>query len=164
MHIYKKNFQDQERPFRTRFFNFYFLFFILLFTHDFLEFLMCIAFSQVVIPPVASEWDTFFKLHTFEMYLVPTISMVIHFSTSVYSKLIITCSARPQCLNMTSSIKGKYIWLYAKETSKSVIKFAKLFLEYSDFWYCNTGCPKVECFFWKCYFSKTVAFLLHIHP
>ena len=100
-------------------------------THDLLEFLMCTAFSQVVIPPVASEWDTFFKVHAFEMYLVPSISMVIHFSTSVYSKLIITCSARPQCLNMACSIKGKFIWLYAKKNFKIYHKIYKNFSKIS---------------------------------
>ena len=100
-------------------------------TPNLLEFLMCTAFSQVVIPPVASEWDTFFKLHVFEMYLVPSISMVIHFSTSVYSKLIITCSARPQCLNMACSIKGKFIWLYAKKNFKIYHKIYKFFSKLS---------------------------------
>ena len=126
-----------------------FLFFIFTpLTHNLLEFLMCTAFSQVVIPPVASEWDTFFKLHAFEMYLVPSISMVIHFSTSVYSKLIITCSARPQCLNMACSIKGKFIWLYAKETSKSVIKFTNFFLKFLDYWSRNKM-RDIKKFVWK---------------
>jgi len=64
------------------------------------------GFSQVEIPPLASEWETFFKLHTFEKYLVPSIPLIIHFSTSIYSKLIVTCSARPQCLNIASPVKS----------------------------------------------------------
>ena len=78
------------------------------------------GFSQVEIPPKTSEWDTFFKLHVFEMYLAPEFPLVIHFSTSIYSKLIITCSAKPQCLSLFNTVKDALGML--KDSTKCVLE------------------------------------------
>ncbi len=56
--------------------------------------------QQIDIPPLSSEWDVFFRICVFDPMLCINNPIVIHFSTSMYSKLIICCNARLRSLNV----------------------------------------------------------------
>lgn len=58
------------------------------------------GFEVISVPGLLSEWDTFFKKCVLDPFLSPEIPIIIHFSTSIYSKLIICCQAKPRSLNM----------------------------------------------------------------
>ena len=61
----------------------------------------------ITLPTMTAAFDTFFKAHVFGDVLSPKIPIIIHFSTSIYSKLIISCQARPtnlDCLNSTHTL------------------------------------------------------------
>ena len=88
-----------------------------------------------------TEWETFFKLHTFEKYLVPSIPLIIHFSTSIYSKLIVTCSARPQCLNIASPVKSSLGM--APDATKCVLETVTRFLK-KDFGHFGQNTPEIK--------------------
>ena len=88
-----------------------------------------------------TEWETFFKLHTFEKYLVPSIPLIIHFSTSIYSKLIVTCSARPQCLNIASPVKSSLGM--APDATKCVLETVTRFLK-KDFRHFGQNTPEIK--------------------
>lgn len=59
----------------------------------------CLGLEILKIPPLISEWDAFFKNFVFDNVLSSTTRVVIHFSTSVYSKLIINCSVKQRSLS-----------------------------------------------------------------
>ena len=61
------------------------------------------GFLHIYFPSMRSGFDVFFKAFLLEDSLAPSIPIVIHFSTSIYSKLILSCYARPCALDMKSS-------------------------------------------------------------
>lgn len=58
------------------------------------------GYAKVAIAPLPSEWEAFFKLSVFE---TPAVPLIVHFSNSIYSKLIISCVAKPRCLLKASA-------------------------------------------------------------
>ena len=55
---------------------------------------------NVSIPTCSSEWEAYFKLYVLDYILIKDKTVVIHFSTSIYSKLIINCIARVRSLSL----------------------------------------------------------------
>ena len=67
--------------------------------------------------------------------------MIIHFSTSIYSKLIVTCSARPQCLNIASPVKSSLGM--APDATKCVLETVTRFLK-KDFRHFGQNTPEIK--------------------
>lgn len=66
--------------------------------------------ENINVSPLISEWDAFFKSCVFDQALTPSISVVIHFSTSIYSKLIICCNAYLRCLDLNAYNGGMVLF------------------------------------------------------
>lgn len=62
------------------------------------------GFLKISFPSLRSGFDVFFKAYLLDDTLAPSIPIVIHFSTSIYSKLILSCFARPCALDMSSAM------------------------------------------------------------
>ena len=56
----------------------------------------------ITLPSMTAALDSFFKGYVFDDVLCPKIPIILHFSTSIYSKLIISCQARPTNLDFNS--------------------------------------------------------------
>ena len=63
-----------------------------------------IGLEFVAIPPVKAEWEMYYKLCIFDQVLAPTFPMIIHFSTSIYSKLIISCKGKMRALSLCNNL------------------------------------------------------------
>ena len=62
------------------------------------------GFLKISFPSLRSGFDVFFKAYLLDDTLAPSIPIVIHFSTSIYSKLILSCYARPCALDLSSAM------------------------------------------------------------